>query len=129
MTLLELHAELSETNRHLARIADALDRAVPPGETRPAPPHPLIGLADISRISPERLAQAEADRVNLPVGGATDFSDTLDKAGSGDNGPVPVRPVTRVAASLTGQWDHDDPLDTLEDLDFRDWPNHPGIGR
>ena len=122
MTLLDLHVELTVTNELLKRIADALDRAVPvitpPDHTK----HPLIGLADISRMTPDHAARLEAERATMNPVRASDrvrFSNKPDQQSG--------QPHTDSAqASATGQWDHEDPLDTLDELDNQ-WNNYPGV--
>lgn len=62
MTLLELSADLKETNRLLARIADAIEFAA--GMKPVVRPEPVkkTGLEDISRITNEGILKAEIER-------------------------------------------------------------------
>jgi hypothetical protein len=127
MTLLDLHVELAVTNALLKRIADALDRAIPITDQPDHSAHPLIGLADISRLSPERLAKQDAERATLPFrASARVFSKASRDEGGGVETP---QSATNPAASISsiGQWDHDDPLDTLDDLEWP--PNYAGVDR
>lgn len=109
MTLLELHAELSETNLQLKRIADCLERAVPPSPVdalNNRPKHPLIGRESVSVMTPKHAAEVAQKRDTMPV-------TAHDQTGE---------------PSQSGQWDHDDPLDTFPELDH-EWSNYTGIDR
>jgi len=105
MTLLELHADLAETNLQLKRIADALERVIPLSllDRRE---HPLIGRSDVSTMTPDHAAAVAKKRDTMPV-------ETHDQTGQ---------------TSQSGQWDHDDPLDTYPELDH-EWSNYTGIDR
>jgi len=111
MTLLELHAELAETNLQLKRIADCLERAIPlsPLERlqEHKDQHPLIGRSDVSVMTPDHAAQVAQKRDTMPV------TASHDQTGQ---------------PSQSGQWDHDDPLDTYPELDH-EWSNYTGIDR
>lgn len=126
MTLLDLHIELAVTNELLKRIADALDRLAPLTAQPDHSAHPLIGLADISRMSPARAAASDRERATMPVRASqrVHFSDNPDAAadqrGAGEQASPPI--------SATGAWDHDDPLDALEEFD-RPWENYSGVDR
>jgi len=119
MSLIDLHIELAQTNTLLSRIADALDRAYPVASAvRPA--HPLIGPADISRMTPQHAAEVSARRDTMPYHdpGASRIFKPSDEAGSS----VPET----AAPSFTGARDHEDPLDDLEAMDSG-WPNYAGV--
>ena len=107
MTLLELHAELTETNLQLKRIADALERAIPPTPALDRPKHPLIGRESVSIMTPDHAAAVAQKRDTMPV------TASHDQTGQ---------------SSQSGQWDHDDPLDTYPELDH-EWSNYTGIDR
>jgi hypothetical protein len=114
VTLLEIHAELAETNTLLRRIADALDRAIPAPVGSQHDRHPLIGRADVSVMTNQHAAEVAAKRATMPVGASGRFGQRTPPA------PEP---------SLTGQWDHDDPLDNLSERGDADGGNYPGVDR
>ena len=123
MTLLEIHAELSVTNALLTRIADALDRAIPLALSPPDhSAHPLVGVADVSRMTPERSRDLSEKRATMSFRASEHvrFSDRADNETAKDRTDVRAPEV-----SVTGAWDHDDPLDSIEEFD-RPWENYPG---
>src|SRR5215467_7690631 len=111
MSLVDLHVELSQTNQLLIRIAEALERLAPVESLPEHSSHPLIGLSDISRMTPEMRAALDGKRANMAM---TASSRVLD--------PENQR---QVPASVTGSRDHEDPLDTLDELDLP-WENYAG---
>jgi hypothetical protein len=125
LTLLELHADLTETNRQLKRIADVLERAVPltPEERLRTHrgEHPLIGRADVSTMTPAHAAEVDAKRANMPVNVRSGFGADTSSAGVRTAGEGP-------ALSRSGEWDHDDPLDDYPELNH-EWDNYSGVDR
>jgi hypothetical protein len=114
MTLFDLHVELATTNQLLARIADALDRAFPiPATVRPE--HPLVGIADVSIMTPAharelammREEQQYAARFASHDGVSTDAGGASSEAARG------AAAGAAAGASVVGDWDSDDPLDDL----------------
>jgi len=122
MSLLSLHIELARTNDLLKRIADALDRAVPATKPPDHSTHPLIGIADISRMTPVHARELDENRDTVQYRASSRvFSSGSTPGPRADMEPKPT-------ASVTGAWDHEDPLDDLEDLDHG-WPNYAGVDR
>ena len=122
MSFLDLHVELAVTNDLLRRIADALDRLSP----RTTPPdhsqHPLIGLADVSRFTAARARLADENRATLPLRA----SERVRFGNKGEGGGAAADSSrSEATASVTGAWDHEDPLDNLEEFDSQ-WPNYAG---
>jgi len=76
VTLLELHTDLKETNRLLARIADALEFAAGMKPAIPSTPVKKAGLDDVSRVSNlstlTREIKEEMRRQNPGRGGVRD---------------------------------------------------------
>ncbi len=125
MALLDIHVELALTNSLLARIADALDRAIPVAEIPDHSKHPLIGLGDISHFNP---ATERATMPTSPYRSAFRHAAyPISEADSEQGAQVQPGPPT-VRKSTTGAWDHEDPLDPLEDLD-QPWQNYVGVDR
>ncbi len=127
MALLDIHVELARTNDLLARIADALDRAVPAVEVADHSKHPLIGLADISHFTPstDRDTMSAAHAATPPRS-----FDSTERPGRPGVLRQPDDPLQQHQSpngpSVTGAWDHEDPLDALEDL-ADEWPNYSGV--
>jgi hypothetical protein len=117
MSLLDIHVELAETNLLLRRIADALDRYAPLVQPPDHSAHPLIGLADVSRLS------TVAQSATLPYRASerVHFSDSTGSAGQQSESSSPTK-------SVTGAWDHDDALDPFEEFDSQ-WDNYAGVDR
>ena len=122
MSFLDLHVELALTNELLKRIADALDRLSPLTTPPDYSQHPLIGLADVSRFTSARACLADENRATLPLRASerVRFGNRSEEASTPTGSS---RPET--SASVTGAWDHEDPLDNLEEFD-REWPNYAG---
>lgn len=118
MTLLDLHVELAQTNVLLARIADALDRAFPVPCLPGANFHPLVGIADVSRMTPARAADLSKRREEEQVARSVHFAS--ESAAGGASGHSAAQAET----SVTGLWDFDDILDP--DLES-EHQNYPGV--
>ena len=122
MSFLDLHVELAVTNDLLRRIADALDRLSPLTTPPDHSQHPLIGLADVSRFTSARACLADENRATLPLRA----SERVRFGNKGANdGETAGSSRSEASASVTGAWDHEDPLDNLEEFD-REWPNYAG---
>ena len=120
MAWLEIHADLSAVALQIKRIADALDRAVPPvGIPKDRREHPLIGREDISTMTPEHAAEVAAKRATMPLDNQAQHVHFGQSRAGADSEAAPD-------PSRTGEWDHDDPLDTFPELG-REWPNYSGV--
>lgn len=123
MTLLDLHVELAESNRLLSRIADALDRAFPIQiPVLDSVPHPLVGIADISHMTPEHSAELAREREENAE--AVYFARSQSGAGS-DVGASPESSSptqTRAIQSVSSSWDYEDDLEES----WGGHVNHPG---
>lgn len=62
MSLLEFPVELAETNRLLARIADALERLAPPAPTDAGPPRKPRGREAVGQVTNESMVKLELER-------------------------------------------------------------------
>jgi hypothetical protein len=118
MTLLDIHVELAETNRILARVADALERLSPAIAQADHSAHPLVGISDVSHFT--QHSDSERDTMAIRASDRVRFSNRPGGAAAGVGKETESIPISR-----TGQWDHEDPLDNFPELD-REWPNHPG---
>jgi len=128
LTLLELHAELSETNRHLARIADALERAIPLTREEVLRSHrgqhPLVGREDVSTMTPTHAAEVDIKRATMPLA-----SNRVDFHSAARGAQANERAYGTEEPSVTGAWDHDDPLDTFDEFGEERWDNYAGVDR
>ena len=133
MGLLDFHVELAETNQLLKRIADALDRAIPPPvdpqqqQQRRAYEGAKVTVSDLSRMGDPETREREREKISMDrniwrrygfekgrgqakpvgVGVGSEPGSVVDQTVAAER-----EEVTRV-----GTYDHDDPLDTPDWLE------------
>jgi hypothetical protein len=123
--LLDFHVELAQTNHLLKRIADALDRAIPPPvdpQQRRAYEGAKVTVEDLSCMGDPETREREREKIAMdrniwrrygfekgrgqakPVGDGV----VAQPGGVADQGVT----AEREAVTRVGTYDHDDPLDT-----------------
>jgi hypothetical protein len=128
VSLLDFHVELSLTNTLLARIAVALERLAPVPSIPDHSKHPLIGAADVSRLTPEKIRELEQRReeqfeaafsTGADGGAGTQLGTDAREAKDASAARLGSAAVT----SVSGVWDYEDDLD---DFGHSNYP--PGSG-
>lgn len=118
MGWLEFQVELSETNRQLRRIADALELLIPRPSGQPAPALTRkIGLSDVSNVDPARAREDFYARLSERMNPLKQYASRNEQVGvAGSPASAETATARRESAeagiSVIGEFDNEDPLDS-----------------
>jgi hypothetical protein len=114
---------LAEISHSLARIADALERAVPVpvDHLHVGRAHPMINKSDVSVMTPAHAMEVEQNRATMAMTAGHHV-----RFGASESGQNARAADERPPSSRSGEWDHDDPLDDFPEHGV-EWDNYAGV--